>query len=281
MAAAYRTATVYEPTVTGLPELRPYLAALAQRRRFMWHLARTDLKAEHYDTALGQLWVILDPLLTAAVYFLFRSVIRSAGSAADRNLLLSHLLWGVFFFTYTNNAITSGARSVLQGRNLILNASFPRALLPVVATLKSLLDFAPTLVVYFVLHAILGQPFALAFVYLPLLIVIQTVFNLGFGMILAPLMVFYRDTGGFLPYITRLWLYVTPVLYTVAEIPGTLKAFLRWNPLYPVFAALEQVFKGQFPSSSYVLAAAAWAVVTFVIGAVVFLARERDFAVRL
>ena len=85
MAAAYRRETVYEPTVTGLPELRPYLAALAQRRRFMWHLARTDLKAEHYDTALGQLWVILDPLLTAAVYFLFRTVIRSPGSAANRS----------------------------------------------------------------------------------------------------------------------------------------------------------------------------------------------------
>jgi teichoic acid transport system permease protein len=281
MAAAYRTATVYEPTVTGLPELRPYLAALAQRRRFMWHLARTDLKAEHYDTALGQLWVILDPLLTAAVYFLFRSVIRSAGNAADRNALLSHLLWGVFFFTYTNNAITHGARSVLQGRNLILNASFPRALLPVVSSIKSLLDFAPTLVVYFILHAILGQPFGLSLVYLPLLIAIQTVFNLGFGMFLAPLMVFYRDTGGFLPYITRLWLYVTPVLYSVAEIPASLKAFLRWNPLYPMFAALEQVFKGRAPSSAYLLAGAAWAVVTFFLGAVVFLARERDFAVRL
>jgi ABC-type polysaccharide/polyol phosphate export permease len=281
MAAAYRRETVYEPTVTGLPELRPYLAALRDRRRFMWHLARTDLKAEHYDTALGQLWVILDPLLTAAVYFLFRSVIRSSANAADRNALLSHLLWGVFFFTYTNNAITSGARSVLQGRNLILNASFPRALLPVVSTMKALLDFIPTLVVYFVLHAILGQPFGPALVYLPILIAIQTVFNLGFGMFLAPLMVFYRDTGGFLPYITRLWLYVTPVLYAVAEIPSSLKAFLRWNPLYPLFGALEQVFKGQYPSSSYVLAAAAWACVSFLIGAIVFLARERDFAVRL
>jgi ABC-type polysaccharide/polyol phosphate export permease len=281
MSAAYRTATVYEPTVTGLPELRPYLAALAERRRFMWHLARTDLKAEHYDTALGQLWVILDPLLTAAVYFLFRSVIRSAGSAADRSALLSHLLWGVFFFTYTNNAITGAARSLLQGRNLILNASFPRALLPMVAIMKSLLDFVPTLVVYFVLHAILGQPFGLSLMFLPLIIAIQTVFNLGFGMVLAPLMVFYRDTGGFLPYITRLWLYVTPVLYAVAEIPSSLKAYLRWNPLYPIFAALEQVFRGQPPSSSYVLAAAAWAGATFLIGAVVFLARERDFAVRL
>jgi teichoic acid transport system permease protein len=117
--------------------------------------------------------------------------------------------------------------------------------------------------------------------WLPLLIGIQTVFNLGFGMFLAPLMVFYRDTGGFLPYITRLWLYVTPVLYAILEIPLSLRAYLRWNPLYPLFGALEQVFRGQSPSGSYILAAAAWAVGTFLFGAIVFLARERDFAVRL
>lgn len=281
MAAASRTATVYEPTVTGLPELRPYIAALVERRRFMWHLARTDLKAEHYDTAIGQLWVILDPLLTAAVYFLFRSVIKPSGNAANRNAILSHLVWAVFFFTYTSNAISSGAKSVLQGRQLILNASFPRAALPMVAILKSLLDFVPTLVVYFVLHAILRQPFGLSLLVLPLLIALQTVFNMGLGLLLAPLMVFYRDTGGFLPYVTRLWLYVTPALYTIAEIPKALLAFLRWNPLYPLFGALEQVFKGHFPSTGYVLGAAAWAFGTFFVGAVVFLARERDFAVRL
>ena len=281
MAAVSRPPTVYEPTVTGLPALRPYLAALRDRRRLMWHLARTDLKAEHYDTAIGQLWVVLDPLLTAAVYFLFRSVVKPPGSAANRSLILSHLVWGVFFFTYTNKAIMSGARSILGGRQLILNASFPRAALPIVSILKSVLDFVPTLLVYFVFHAILGQPFGLPLLMLPVLILLQTVFNMGFGMLLAPLMVFYRDTGGFLPYVTRLWLYLTPVLYSIAEIPSSLKAVLRYNPLYPLFGALEQTFTGSFPSSGYVLGFAAWAFGFFFLGAITFLARERDFAVRL
>jgi teichoic acid transport system permease protein len=281
MAAVSRPPTVYEPTVTGLPALRPYLAALRDRRRLMWHLARTDLKAEHYDTAIGQLWVVLDPLLTAAVYFLFRSVVKPPGSAANRSLILSHLVWGVFFFTYTNKAIMSGARSILGGRQLILNASFPRAALPIVSILKSVLDFLPTLLVYFVFHAILGQPWGISLLMLPVLILLQTVFNMGFGMLLAPLMVFYRDTGGFLPYITRLWLYLTPVLYSIAEIPSSLKAVLRFNPLYPLFGALEQTFTGKFPSSGYVLGFTAWAFGFFFLGAITFLARERDFAVRL
>jgi teichoic acid transport system permease protein len=94
-------------------------------------------------------------------------------------------------------------------------------------------------------------------------------------------MVFFRDTGGFLPYITRIWLYVTPVLYFVHEIPPKLLVYLRWNPLYPSYGALEQIFRARFPSPVYLFAAGAWALGFFLVGSIVFLARERDFAVRL
>lgn len=277
----YRAPTVYESTASGMPALRPYLTELWGRRRFIWHLARTDLKGEHYDSAIGQLWVILDPLLMAAVYFLLRTVVRPAGSGAARGAIIAHLVWAVFFFTFVSNAMTAGARSLLSGRNLIMNASFPRAVLPLVAIVKSVFDFLPTLVVYFAFHAVLGQPFGFSLIVLPVIVVILTLMNVGLALLFAPLMVFFRDTSGFLPYITRIWLYVTPALYFVHEIPPKLLVFLRWNPLYPSYAALEQVFNGHFPSQVYLLAALAWAVGFFLLGAVVFLARERDFAVRL
>src|SRR5439155_14299860 len=117
-------------TATGMPALRPYLVDLWGRRRFIWHLARTDLKGEHYDSAIGQLWVILDPLLMAAVYFLLRTVVRPAGSGANRNAIIAHLVWAIFVFTFVSNTMMAGARSLLSGRGLILNASFPRIVLP-------------------------------------------------------------------------------------------------------------------------------------------------------
>ena len=247
----------------------------------MWHLARSDLKAEHYDSAIGQLWVILDPLLLAAVYFLLRTVVRPAGSGPGRNAIIAHLVWAVFVFTFVSNSMMAGARSLLNGRALILNSSFPRAVLPITAIVKAVFDFLPTLLVYFVFHVVLGQPFGVSLLTLPLIVVILAVMSLGLGLLFAPLMVFYRDTGGFLPYVTKIWLYVTPALYFVREIPPNLLVFLRWNPLYPSFAALEQIFSARMPSPVYLLAASAWAVGFFLLGAVVFLARERDFAVRL
>ena len=280
-ATPYPIPTVYESTATGMPPLRPYLTELWGRRRFIWHLARSDLKAEHYDSAIGQLWVILDPLLLAAVYFLLRTVVRPAGAGAVRNEIIAHLVWAVFMFTFMSNAMMAGARSLLNGRGLIMNAAFPRAVLPITAMIKSVFDFLPTILVYFAFHLVLGQPFGLALFALPLIIVILTLMGLGLGLLFAPLMVFYRDTAGFLPYVTKVWLYVTPVLYFVREIPPALLIYLRFNPLYPSFAALEQIFNAQWPSPIYLVAASAWALGFFVVGAVAFLARERDFAVRL
>ena len=278
---SYREATVYESTATGLPQLRPYLAELWERRRFIWHLARTDLKGEHYDSAIGQIWVILDPLLMAAVYFLLRTVVRPAGSGNQRAAIIAHLVWAVFVFTFVSNSMQTGARSLLSGRNLIMNASFPRAVLPLVSIVKAVFDFIPTMLVYFAFHAILGQPFGLSLVMLPVVFIILTLFNIGLAMLFAPLMVFFRDTSGFLPYINRIWLYITPALFFISEIPPKLLAYLRWNPLFPAFAALEQIFNAKFPSGVYLLASLAWAVGFFLLGAIVFLARERDFAVRL
>ena len=154
-------------------------------------------------------------------------------------------------------------------------------MLPITAIIKAVFDFIPTMFVYFAFHLVLGQPFGLALFALPGIIVVLTVMALGLGLLFAPLMVFYRDTGGFLPYITKIWLYVTPVLYFVVEIPPKLLVYLRYNPLYPSFVALEQIFSGRWPSPTYLVAATAWALGFFFVGAVVFLARERDFAVRL
>jgi teichoic acid transport system permease protein len=278
---ALRTPNVYEPTVSGLPEMKPYLADLWEKRRLIWHLARTDLKGEHYDSALGQLWVVLDPLLLAAVYFLLRSVVRPVGSAANRNAVIAHLIWAVFFFTYVQHCLMHGSRSLIRGRNLILNASFPRAALPLVSVVRSIFDFIPTLIVYFVFQAVLGQPFGRGLIMLPVVVVLLTIFNIGLALGFAPLMVFYRDTAGFLPYATRIWMYITPVLFSTAEIPPNLKKYLQWNPLYPFYAALEQIFRGQWPSSRYFVTMSLWAFGVFFAGAIAFLAKERDYAVRL
>jgi teichoic acid transport system permease protein len=277
---AMREPTVYEPTVTGLPPLREYWHSLLERRPLMWHLARSDLKAEHYGTVLGQVWIILDPLLLAAVYYLLRTVVRPIGNNPNlRNALISHLMWALFFFRYTTACFSTGARSVVNAKNLILNTSFPRAIFPLVSVLKAFLDFLPTMGIYAIFHVLLRQPITTALLWIPFIIMLQTAFNLGLAFLFAPLTVFFRDTAGFIPYMTQIWLYTSPVLYRVSEIPANAKTLLKLNPLYPMYAALEQIFTGHPPSMGYLLVFGAWAFGLLIVGVVVFLAREGDFAI--
>jgi ABC-type polysaccharide/polyol phosphate export permease len=272
--------TVYEPTITGLPPLREYLVELWRRRPFMWHLARTELKARHYDTVIGQVWIILDPLLLAAVYYMLRTVVRPPGGAGERNMVIAHLITGVMFFQYTSHSLTDGARSIIGNQQLILNTSFPRAVFPLVSVVEAFVDFAPTLIILMLVHAVLGQPWGWPILFLPLIIALLTVFNLGLSLVFGPITVFFRDTTSFLPYASQIWLYATPVLYTVAEIPPNLLTVLQWNPLFPFFVLLEQIFGGLPPDPTMLLECVAWAFGLFFVGAFVFLAKEREFSVR-
>lgn len=276
---------MYEPSKRGLPPLRPYARSVWERRPFIWEMARTKLKAEHYNTVLGQVWILLDPLLMAAVYLMLRTVIRPMGSAEERWALVAHLIVSIFFFNFTRQVLTVGAKAIVNNKALVLNSAFPRGVLPVEAVLRAFLSFLPTLVVYFGLHALLGQPFGTgALLFLVPLIALQTIFNFGLACLFAPLTVFFRDTEQFLGYIQRIWFFTTPILFTVDELstmPSWIQTLLSWNPLFPFFAMLEQIWDAQVPSAGYLLAATAWAAAAAVAGVFVFLIREREFGVHL
>lgn len=272
---------VYRATGTGLPPLRTYVHQVRRRLGLIWHLARSQLKAENFNTALGQLWLILGPLMLAGVYVLGRSVIRPIGSPAERNFLIAHLVGAVFFFQFTSKSMNSGSRAIISNKSLFLNTPLPAAVFPLATALRALFDLIPLALTLFALRLVLDQPTTWVYVFLPFVIGIQLVFNLGLMFGTAALMVFFRDFGKVLGFVSRLWLWTTPVLYTSTEIPESVRSILQLNPLYPIFVMYEQIFAGEVPDPQYVLWALAWAVPVFVAGLVYFLRREKDFAVRL
>jgi teichoic acid transport system permease protein len=145
-------------------------------------------------------------------------------------------------------------------------------------------ELGPALLVYLVFHQITGQPWGWALLCLPLIVLLLAMFSFGVGLLMAPLVVFYRDTGTLLPYMLRIWMYVTPVMFTVADIARqspAIRTIFVLNPLYPYFAMLEQIFAARWPSPGYMLVALGWAVGALLVGGVSFLIRERGYAIRL
>ena len=271
--------TVYEPHRTGLPPMGPYIRQVWERRHFSFELARTSLRSQHFNTALGQLWLIANPLLLGFVYFVLVDIVR-AGSRGPE--FLAHLMLGLFAYRLVSMSVKDGSKSVVRGGRLILNTAFPRSLLPLASVITALIRFLPMLGIYAILHVVAGLSIGPTLLWALPILAMMLVFAAGVAMLAATAQVYFRDLSNLLPYFLRIWLYLSPVLYYAEEVPSRLKPILALNPLYPMLGALsDAVNLGENPSLGFMLASLAWAIAAFVVGALVFISREREFAVRL
>lgn len=270
---------VFDAHSSTVTPLREYLVALWERRRFMVELAKADLKGPRSSTVLGRIWGVLDPLFQAAIYFFLFTVIRGGtGRSID---FLPVLIADIFLFGLSTAALNDGGRSIRKSKNLMLNSTFPRALLPIASIYKSLLAFVPSALVYAVVHLILGAPIGVGLSLLPLLFLLQTTMSVGIALLVATLVVYFRDAANLINYVTRVLFFTTPVIYPVAQIPSGLRPILIWQPLYPLFASYQKIFSGGVPSAGMIVLVAIWAVVLLAWGVTVFRRHERHFAVHL
>jgi len=277
---------VYEPHKTGLPPMRPYLTELWRRRHFAAELSRTNMRASNTRTFFGQIWLVINPLLLALVYYMLVDILGSQATpkpgAPTGMEKLSHMVGGIFAFYLISGCITTGAASVVGSGGLIANMSFPRLLMPFSATRTAFFRFLPTMPVYLVLHLIAGRPFKWPMLLTPIFLLFMIVFATGLGAIFATLQVYFRDTLSFLPYFLRIWLYLSPVLWFVEDMRGGFKFFMPYNPLYSILGGWASLLvEGKLPPLGMWVAAAGWAFGTFLLGSLFFMSREREFAVRL
>ena len=270
---------VYEPHKIGLPPLGPYVHELWRRREFAREMARTNLRAQHFNTAFGLFWLVLNPLLLAAVYFLLVYILRSGSRGVD---FFAHLLAGLFAYYFISDSIRLSVKSVTGGGRLILNTAFPRALLPLSGVITAFMRFLPTLIVYIPVHIIAGLPVGPSLLWIFPLIFLMFVMASGAAMLVSALQVYFRDVKNFLPYFLRIWLYASPVLYYAKEVPDGIRWILVVNPLGGLLTAWSDVIiLGHAPEADALALAAAWSFAIFVVGAGFFISREREFAVRL
>jgi ABC-type polysaccharide/polyol phosphate export permease len=271
---------VFVPHNVGLPPLHSYVHEVWRRREFAFELARTKLREQNFDTVFGQLWLVINPLLMALVYFLLVDIIRAGGHRHPD--FFAHLVAGLFVFQIIQNAMTVGVRSVTKGGRLILNSAFPRALLPLSAVITAFTRFLPTLIVYIPVHIIAGLPVGPSLLWIFPLIFLMFVMASGAAMLVSALQVYFRDVKNFLPYFLRIWLYASPVLYYAKEVPEGIRWILVVNPLGGLLTAWSDVIiLGHAPEAGALALSVAWAFGIFVVGAGFFISREREFAVRL
>jgi teichoic acid transport system permease protein len=270
---------VYEPHKVGLPPMLPYLREVWRRREFAMELARTNLRSQHYDTIFGKFWLVLNPLLLAGVYFVLIDIVRGGKSGPS---FFAHLVAGIFAYHYISGAVRSGVKSVTSGGKLIMNSAFPRVLLPLSSVIVGFKQFLPTLIIYIPVHFIAGLPVTWALLWVFPLILLFTVLAAGLCMLVAAGQVYFRDLRSLLPYVLRVWLYASPVLYYASRVPERYKWLLVANPLAAPLSAWSDVLHGgRTPATWTLIVGPTWGIIIFVGSLLFFMSREREFAVRL
>lgn len=272
-------------TALGLPPLRDYLSEAWRYRTFAWYWSKADIKARNFETILGRVWHILNPLLFGLIYFVFVGILSGGlGGASHLALIVGNLYVWMFF----SGTITTGVGTVQNAASGLLSQSaIPRVVLPFASAISSINLFLRSLIAYVPIHIFAQRGLHVEMLWIPLLIVLTALFGFGLSLVFAVINVYIRDVSRLLPHALRLWLYLSPAIWEYTQVlgPSTLEMIARWNPLFSGMAAWTIAFGGTLDPSGPGIAEqtaifAAWAVGAVIVGFLIFVAREDDFAVR-
>ncbi|MDD3826507.1 MAG: ABC transporter permease [Anaerolineae bacterium] len=270
--------TVIKPT-RGLASLQ--LGALWEYRELLFFLAWRDIKVRYKQTALGALWVIIQPTVSMVVFsVLFGQMLNvpSGGVPYPIFNFAALLPWNYFA-----NSLNKLSHSLVASSQLITKVYFPRLVIPISGVLSGLVDFGMAFLVLIGLMLYYRVTPTPAVLLLPGFLLLALLTALGFGLWLAALNVRYRDVTYLVPFLVQVWMYVTPVLYGTTLIPERFRFLLALNPMTGVvegfrWALLSQQLADPTPPGPMFAVSIAVTLVVLVSGMVFFRNTERSFA---
>ncbi|MGI6376326.1 MAG: ABC transporter permease [Anaerolineae bacterium] len=257
------------------------LRALWQYRELLYFLVWRDVKVRYKQTALGVLWVVLQPLASMGVFTLLFGVLLNAPSGEEPYPVFA--LAGLLPWSYFATALTRASNSVVNSAHLVSKIYFPRLVIPLSAALAGLVDLAVGMLVFVVLMVVYHIAPTVALLLLPVLLLLAMATALGFGLWLSALNVRYRDVGYLAPFVVQLWMYLTPVVYASTLIPERWRFLLSLNPMTAVVEGFRRALLGPGVSDvslspGLVAISVAVALAVLVSGLVFFRTTERSFA---
>lgn len=253
------------------------LRELWQYRDLLLTLAERDVKLRYRQTALGVVWVILQPLLGALIFaFVFGRVANLSGGGVPYIVFAyaGLLGWNAF-----NSTLTKASSCIVGNAHLVSKVFFPRLILPLSTVLSTLIDFIVAMSVMVVLLTIYGITPGWGILLLPAWLSLLVLFAVGMGLYTSALMVSYRDLQYAIPVLVQFLLYASPVAYSVSEVPQTMRWAYSLNPLVGLLEAFRWSLLGVGQPQWSLVAYSSMAVLaTFVLGAIAFKRMERKFS---
>jgi teichoic acid transport system permease protein len=262
------------------PHLAEYLRRLWHRRHFIWADSRARVVSGTRGNLLGTGWLVLQPILDGAVFYLMFGVLLKTSGGVEN--FIGYLIVGMFLFQFTTRCVSGGASSLLSGRSLIRGFTFPRAALPVAVVVRETITMVPVLGAMFVLVLSLPPRENLTWrlALFPAVIAIQIAFNLSLALIAARATAQVPDLQRLIGFLMRFWLYGSAVFFSYERFithPLVLH-LMRLNPMFVILDISRDVLLyGRTPELGSWLLILAWAVGALVVGVVYFWRGEERY----
>ncbi len=249
-------------------------------RELLWILTIRDIMVRYKQTAIGIAWAVLQPLLTMVVFSVIfgrLGKLPSDGLPYPVFVMTALLPWQLFA-----RALTQGSASMVTLGGMMGKIYFPRLIAPLSSVLAGVVDFLIAFVILLSLMAWYGVWPHWAVVLAPLFVLLALASALAVSLWLSAINAQYRDVQQAMPFLTQIWMFVTPVIYPTSMIPEAWKWLYGLNPMVSVIEGFRWTLLGATPPDTLTLTLSCTSILVLTVGGLIYFGRfEKDFVDRL
>jgi len=245
-------------------------------RELLYFLTWREIKVRYKQTALGFAWAIIQPFMMMVIFTLFFGNLAKIPSEGIPYPLFNYaalLPWTLFA-----EGITRSSMSMVRDVNLVQKVYFPRLVMPLSGILSPLVDFAIAFTILIGMMFYYGYAPTVNLLWLPAFIILAVMTALGVGLWLSAINVKYRDVRYVIPFLTQLWLFASPVVYSSSLLPEKFQIIYGLNPMAGVIEGFRWALLGTEPPSSLIAVSVIMVIVILISGTFYFRRSEKTFA---
>lgn len=249
------------------------IRALINYRPLLAELILRNIKTRYKRSVLGIAWTMLSPMLTMAVL----TIVFSQLFAYSVPQYPVYLLCGILLWSFFSQTTVAAMRELIWSGGLLQRIYVPRGLFAVAATGTGLVNLLLSLIPLGIIVLISGTPITPALIFLPIAILLASLFTLGVGLGMSSLAIVFTDVVDMYQIILLAWMYLTPIFYPVEILAERFQWVIKINPMYYILECFRSpIFSGVIPDAGILLGATASAVVAFLIGGMLFASRSNE-----
>jgi lipopolysaccharide transport system permease protein len=230
---------IIRPPAATWRQLPAHLRALPEYGDLLYTLSLHRINVRYRQTALGVVWAVLQPLLMMIVFTVVFSVLARMPSEGYPYALFVYT--ALLPWTFFSGAVTNATTSLVGHTQLITKVYFPREILPLTYVIAGLFDFLIGLVVLGGLMAWYGVAPTIHVVHLVPILLLLAAWLLAVALVLAATQVRWRDVGVAMPVLLQLWMFASPVIYSLQQVPEAWRHWYLLNPMAGIISSFRDV----------------------------------------